>query len=177
MKSYSKSLIALSLVTFTTYGALVWVGVTNLSLGDGSLKPFDLRFTGYTLAEAQAYLALMSADQAELYTGLLRRIDTVFPMLMGLWMGWCLWGLTRRIHPWSRVILLVVPASYTVMDLCENALVADMVRQGAAELEGELVSLASSYTITKFVMLFVAFGLLIAMMIRSAGGARGLRKG
>lgn len=168
MKPYTKSLIALSLVTFATYGVLVGIGAVNLILGEDGLKPFDLRLAGYTFIEAQAYLALMNDDQAALYIGLLRRIDTVFPMLMGLWMGWCLWGLTRGIHPWSRIILMVVPASYTVMDLCENALVADMVRQGATGLEGELVSLASSYTVTKFVMLFVAFGLLIAMMIRAS---------
>lgn len=177
MKSYTKSLIALSLVTFVTYGVLAGVGVTNLTLSDEGLIPFDLRFSGYTLTEAQTYLALMNADQAALYSGFLRRIDTVFPVLMGLWMGWCLWGLTRRIHPWSRIILLVVPACYTVMDLCENALVSDMVQQGAVGVQDELVILASSYTVTKFVMLFVAFGLLIAMMIRNVGGANGARKG
>ncbi|SHJ34983.1 hypothetical protein SAMN05444000_107152 [Shimia gijangensis] len=177
MKPYTKALIALTLVTVVTYGVLVGVGASNLTLGEDNLKPFDLRFSGYTLAEAQTYLALMTAEQSALYIGFLRYVDTAFPMLMGLWMGWCLWGLTRAVHPWSRIILLVVPASFTVMDLCENALVSDMVMRGTTGLEAGLVTLASSYTITKYVMLSVAFGLLLAMMIYKTGFVGRGRKG
>lgn len=165
MTRYAKSLTALTLVTAVTYGVLVGVGAANLVLGAEGLKPFDLRILGYSLSEAEAYLALLGMSEVNLYTGFLRKIDTVFPLLFGLWMGWCLWGLTRQIHPWSRVILLVVPASYTLMDLCENALVADLVRGFQGPVDGDLVALASSYTISKFVTLFVAFGLLLAMML------------
>lgn len=172
MKPYTKALIALSIVTFVTYGALVAVGATNLALGEKGLLPFDLRLLGYSQGEAEAYLGLLTQAQADLYTGLLRRIDTAFPMLMGLWMGGCLWGLTRHLHPWSRVILLVVPASYTVMDLCENALVSELVRGFANRPDPGLVALASSYTITKFVTLFVAFALLLAMILRNISTSR-----
>ena len=165
MTQYAKALIALTLVTVVTYGVLVGVGAAHLVLGDAGLKPFDLRFLGYSVSEAEAYLALLDQSEVALYTGFLRNVDTVFPLLLGLWMGWCLWGLTRAMHPWSRVILLVVPASYVLMDLCENALVAEMVRGFQSPVNGDLVALASSYTISKFVTLFVAFGLLLAMML------------
>lgn len=165
MTRYAKALIALTLVTAVTYGVLVGVGAANLVLGEGGLKPFDLRILGYSAEDAEAYLSLLQQPEVTLYTGFLRNVDTVFPLLFGLWMGGCLWGLTRHIHPWSRVILLVVPASYTMMDLCENALVADLVRGFQGPLDAELVALASSYTISKFVTLFVAFGLLLAMML------------
>ncbi|WP_127114849.1 hypothetical protein [Shimia sediminis] len=165
MKPYTKALIALTLVTAVTYGVLVGVGATHLVLGEARLKPFDLRVLGYTASDAEAYLALIKPSQVTLYTGFLRKLDTVFPLLFGLWLGWCLWGLTRRMHPWSRIILLVVPASYTLMELCENALVADMVLGFQAPVDTTLVALASSYTISKFVTLFVAFGLLLAMML------------
>lgn len=169
MKPYTKTLIALSLVTFATYGMLVWVGATYLTLGEEGLRPFDLRVLGYTAAESQRYIALLTPEQVEIYTRVLRKIDTVFPLLLALWIGWCLWGLTRSLHSWSRVILLVVPASYAVMNYCENALVADMMQQGAGGLEASTVALASSYTVSKFVMLSVAFALLLVMMIRNAG--------
>ena len=165
MTRYAKALIALTLVTAVTYGVLVGVGASNLVLGEDGQQPFDLRILGYTVSEAETYLALIKQPEVELYTGFLRKIDTAFPLLFGLWMGWCLWGLTRHIHPWSRVILLLVPASYTMMDLCENALVADLVRGFQSPIDSDLVALASSYTISKFVTLFVAFGLLLAMML------------
>lgn len=165
MKPYTKALIALSLVTAVTYAVLVGVGAVNLVLGEDNLTPFDLRILGYSPDDAEAYLALFGASEVALYTGFLRKVDTVFPLLFGLWMGWCLWGLTRQMHPWSRVILLVVPASYTLMDLCENALVADLVHGFQTPPDEALVALASSYTISKYVTLFVAFGLLLSMML------------
>lgn len=177
MTSYTKALIALSLVTAVTYAVLVGVGAAHLMLGEDSLKPFDLRPLGYDHLDAETYLAMLTPEQAALYTGFLRKVDTAFPLLFGLWMGWCLWGLTHRMHPWSRVILLVIPASYTVMDLCENALISDMVKPGDVGLDAGLVALASSYTISKFVTLSVAFALLLTMMFRNAGVIGRFRKG
>lgn len=169
MTRYAKALTALTLVTLLTYGVLVGLGVMHLVLGPERLLPFDLRMLGYSPEDAAAYLAHVEAEEVALYTGTLRRLDTVFPLLFGLWMGWVLWGLTHNMHPWSRVILLVVPASFTVMDLCENALVADMLRGREAPPDAVLVALASSYTISKFVTLFVAFGLLLSMMLLKSG--------
>lgn len=177
MKPYTKALIVLSLVTFSTYGVLVGVGVANLTFDHAGLKPFDLRPLGYTLEDAQIYIALLTPELVALYSGFLRRVDTVFSLLMGLWLGWCLWGVTRRLHPWSRVILLVVPASFTVMDLCENALISEMVQKNVSAVGADLVSMASSYTITKFVMLSVAFGLLLTMMVRNSGVTSKRREG
>ncbi|WP_299351625.1 hypothetical protein [uncultured Shimia sp.] len=172
MTRYTKTLSALTVVTAATYALLVGVGMAHLVLGPEKLQPFDLRPLGYSVQDAAQYLSLLNEDKAALYTGLLRRVDTLFPVLFGLWMGWVCWGLTRTLHPWSRVILLVAPASYTVMDLCENALVADMVLAFKTPPNPTLVSLASSYTVSKFVTLFVAFGLLLVMMIRKIGQSR-----
>ncbi len=167
MKPFAKALIALTLVTLGTYGVLVGLEMTHLVLGAERLQPFGLRILGYSQADAEAYLSLLNAEQVQLHTGLLRKIDTAFPMLFGLWLGCCLWAVTHSLHPWSRVILLVVPTSYTVMDLCENALVSELVRGFQSPPGPTLVALASSYTVTKFVTLFVAFALVLAMMIQN----------
>ncbi|WP_372886634.1 hypothetical protein [Shimia sp.] len=173
MKPFAKALIALTLVTIATYGLLVGLGMAHLVLGPERLWPFDMRLLGYSEADARAYLSLMSPAQGEFYAGTLRRIDTAFPMLLGLWMGCCLWATTRNLHPWSRVILLVVPASYTVMDLCENALIADLVLGFHTWPDPELVALASSYTVTKFVTLLVAASLVLAMALGHLRRRRG----
>lgn len=171
LKPFHKALIALTLVTLATYVLLVGLGSAHLMLGAERLWPFDMRVLGYSQADAKAYLSLLSPEQGQFYIGTLRRIDTAFPMLLGLWMGTCLWATTGNLHPWSRVILLVVPASYTVMDLCENALVADLVQGFQTWPNPELVALASSYTVTKFVTLAVALALVAAMAIRHLGSA------
>ncbi|PHO02986.1 hypothetical protein CSC82_13755 [Rhodobacteraceae bacterium 4F10] len=176
MSTYTKALIALSAVTLLMYSSLVATGVWHLVLGPDHLPPFDLRVLGYTYFDARAYLSLLTPEQAALYVGTLRKMDTIFPLLMGLWIGMCLWGVTRNLHPWSRLILLIAPASFTVMDLCENALIAEMVRSGPDALERDLVALASAYTMSKYVTLFVAFGLLLVMIVRTVGATGGKTK-
>ncbi|MEP2532014.1 hypothetical protein [Shimia sp.] len=164
MTRYAKSLLFLSIVTLVTYLVLIVLGIRYLIVGDAGLMPFDLRFFGYTYFEATAYLAALPEASARFYTGPMRVIDTVFPALLGLWLGWALWGATRKIHAWSRVILMIVPASFILMDLAENALVGEMVDLGPTRIDDKLVALASSYTISKYVVLVVAFALLAVMI-------------
>ncbi|MEQ9694722.1 hypothetical protein [Shimia sp. SDUM112013] len=169
MSLYAKAMIALGTVTLTVYLGMVVMGARHLLLGPDNLPPFDLRVLGYTFLDALNYLELLTEEQAAFYTGRLRQLDTVFPVLMGLLMGMGLWAVTSAMHPWSRLILLVVPSSYAVMDLCENALIAEMVAQGPETLDRDLVTLASTYTMSKYVTLFVAFALLLAMIVRHFG--------
>ena len=172
MSRYAKSFSLLSLVTVVTYAVLVTLGLNHLVVGDPPMQPFDLRMLGYTYFESTAYLEALPEAAARLYAGRLRLIDTIFPALMGLWLGWALWGLTRNVHAWSRVILMVVPGSFVVMDLCENALVSEMLRLGATQITDEMVLLASSYTVSKFVTLLVAFALLSVMIVFNVGKNR-----
>lgn len=166
MTPYRKALIALTLATMVAYAVLIGLGSRYLFLGSEGLRPFDLRILGYTYADATTYIALLTPDQAALYVGPLRMLDTVFPILFGLWMGWVQWGITRNIHPWSRVIMLIAPAGFVMMDLAENALIAEMVQTTADTLSEELVLRASSYTISKYVTLAGALLALAALGVR-----------
>ena len=94
MTPYRKALIALTLATMVAYAVLIGLGSRYLFLGSEGLRPFDLRILGYTYADATTYIALLTPDQAALYVGPLRMLDTVFPILFGLWMGWLQWGIT-----------------------------------------------------------------------------------
>ncbi len=172
MSRYARSFAALSVITLGVYAVLVTLGLRNLVVGDPPMQPFDLRLLGYSYFEATFYLEHLSARAVALYAGPLRVLDTVFPALMGLWLGWALWGLTRNVHAWSRVILMVVPGGYVIMDLAENALISEMLHHGAGAISGELVALASSYTVTKFLTLFVAFALLSVMIVFNVGKKR-----
>ena len=134
MSRYARSFAALSVITLGVYAVLVTLGLRNLVVGDPPMQPFDLRLLGYSYFEATFYLEHLSEDAIALYAGPLRALDTVFPALMGLWLGWALWGLTRNVHAWSRVILMVVPGGYVIMDLAENALISEMLHHGAGAI-------------------------------------------
>ncbi|WP_204113419.1 hypothetical protein [Shimia biformata] len=165
MSRFAQALIALTIVTSVTYGVLIWLGTTGLVTKPEGMKPFDLRPMGYSFDEAQALLRGLDAEAIALYGGLLRRIDTAFPVLLALWLGAMTWWGSVGLNTWSRVILLVVPASYAIMDLAENALIGTMLRLGPDAITPDLVSRASSYTISKYVTVSVAFVVMIAMII------------
>jgi hypothetical protein len=140
---------AISLVLFLVLAALSkgWLEP------DGALI-FDSRLGGYTLAEAQAYLGMLDAGQKQLYLGWFRWLDTVFPVLLTFFLSGVLWGQAPGVHPAMRLSLLIIPAAYLVMDLVENALVADMLRSAA--LDAETVTLASGFTMAKWSFLALA---------------------
>lgn len=172
MRKIPIALIGVTLVTASVYAVLVTLGMRHLVLGVDALLPFDLRPMGYSFLDATAYLSILPPEVAVLYTGLIRRLDTVFPLLFGLWMGMVYWRSSPWMHPWSRIILLIAPASYTIMDLVENALVSEMVTLGMSAISPEVVNLASSYTISKFVTVSVAFSVMLVMIflnIRNRG--------
>lgn len=129
------------------------------ALSKGWLEPdgmliFDSRLGGYSLAEADIYLGMLDAGQKQLYLGWFRWLDTVFPVLLTICLSGILWGQARGVHPAMRLSLMVIPAAYLVMDLAENALVADMLRSAA--LDAESVALASGFTMAKWGFLALA---------------------
>lgn len=147
-------LIVLTIITGATYAYLLWQGA-GLSTDDPAQNPFDTRVLGYSLDEAQSYLANLRLDQVELYLGKVRLLDTAFPVLFFFWLLLMTWVLTEGIHPWSRMMLLMPAGGYLLMDLGENALVAEMLRSGVA-VAPEIVSMASAYTVSKFILFTIS---------------------
>ncbi|WP_373050882.1 hypothetical protein [Thalassovita aquimarina] len=138
----------LTLLVAALFAAMLVLGRQHLFAGPEALPPFDARVAGYTLEEARAYLVELTADQMAFYAGPMRWMDTAFPLLLGLW-GWVsLRGLGSR-------FALIAPV-YTVADLFENALVGQMLKQGAEGLSPGYVDWASTATIVKFALLALA---------------------
>lgn len=149
-----------------TLGVSIWVFWLHAAhlQSDGGLRSFDSRVGGYTLADARDYLAGLDPGGYALYQGLARWLDLLFPALLGLSMGVFYWRVTSYLNQWSRLVLLLFPSGYVLMDLCENALIQEMLAHTAAHLDPETVSLASHFTITKFVLLAVS--LLAGLLLR-----------
>ncbi|GAA6163382.1 hypothetical protein NBRC116590_10860 [Pelagimonas sp. KU-00592-HH] len=166
MTAYARVFALLSVATGAVYVISIWLGAQHLVVGSEKLWPFDQRPLGYGFFDAKTYLMLLKEEGSAFYLGPMRLLDTAFPILLGFWMGMLWWGLTTRIHPWSRVIMLIAPAAFTMMDLCENALIAEMVRLGPEGIDRDLVVLASSYTVSKYVTLLVAILVLGGMALQ-----------
>lgn len=60
------------------------VTLPKISAAAEGLLPFDLRATGYSEAEAQAFLTALSPEGRALYQGTQHRLDTLYPPLLAL---------------------------------------------------------------------------------------------
>ncbi len=147
-------LIGLAL-PMATAGVYAWLVLGHgLALQDmaGGLQPFDLRVRGYSLVEAQDYLAALPAEGSARYLGPVRVLDTLFPVLMALTLMWWM-----RPHRGAMgLVCMAVAAGYAVLDLAENAAVATLLRAGVDGADATAVALASALTQAKFVAFAVA---------------------
>lgn len=141
---------ALALATLVVFALLAFDVVPHLVAAASGGLPFDLRFDGYDLAEARAYMAVLSPAGTALYLGWGRLADTVFPILLTLTL--CL-PLRGRGQLWFLPAL-----AYGIFDLAENVAVARVLRLGL-DVEAGPVGVASGFTQAKFVALALALAL------------------
>jgi len=126
----------------------------------GGQVPFDLRIGGYDLAAATGYLAALPAEGRALYLGPVARLDTAFPVLMGLTF---LWWMRPPTTGFGAVAALAALA-YVALDLLENRAAAELVRGGVPGLDADRVRAASALTQAKF----MAFALAAALAARAS---------
>lgn len=153
---------ALPLATLATYAVLLGYVTPQLVADARGGMPFDLRLTGYGLAEARAYLSGLSPAGVALYLRPFRLIDTILPMLVTATLCLPLW---RRGQFWFLPAL-----AYGLFDLAENIAVARLLHTGP-EVGAEAVALASGFTQAKFTALAVAV-LLAVLALWQARRAR-----
>ena len=150
----------LPLVTLAVYLWLVLGYGLELQRLAGGLQVFDLRLMGYGLAEARAYLAALPPEGYAMYLGPIARLDTAFPILMGLTL---LWWMRPLDTPFGLVCAFAAGA-YVTLDLLENQVVAVLFSQGALGISEQGVRAASLLTQGKF----MAFGLAVALAVRAS---------
>ena len=159
----------LPLVTAAVCGWLVFGPGAQLIALAGGLQPFDLRPGGYDLDAALRFLVALPPEGVALYLGPVRRLDTAFPLLMGLTL---LWWMRPPTTPFGAVAAAAALA-YVALDLAENHAVARLVEGGAFGLTPERVRAASLLTQAKF-MAFALAAVLAARAVwqraRQAGG-------
>ena len=151
----SRIVWALTIAALINYGVLIWYMMFELAPATAGLKPLDLRIFGYSYEDVMAYLAALRFDTAQLLTGRIRIIDTSFPILFGAaGVGW-IWSLSASRPTAVRLGAISLPIAYAIFDLIENALVGRILMGAMPSVE--LVSMASTMTIIKFICVALSF--------------------
>lgn len=138
------------------------VVVSKSTLETGGMLIFDSRVLGYKDPAAREYLAWIAGmpDARATYLGMFRQLDTVFPVLLTVAMGGGIWLNTRSSNMVRRVLMLGAPGAYLLMDLMENARVAEMLQAGVGVAD-QVIRQASSFTMMKWTLLVVSLLVLL----------------
>ena len=157
------SYLALAAVVLALWALMVTVTGPAITKAAGGLAPFDLRITGYDLAQAQTFLARISAPGQDLYLEAQMRLDTLFPVLLGLFLTWSFVVLYPRL---TAALLAGIAMAGAGADLLENARIATLLR--ADTVTGAMVAAASQATVAKWMLdglALTAFALGLALVL------------
>lgn len=128
-----------------------------VALEPGGIAIFDRQFAGYSADTAQEYLASIQAfpEAKALYLGAYRFLDTIFAASLAFALAGIIWLNAKDVHPMGRILLLLAPAVYLVLDMKENAIIAEMLRVGPSVFVATVLA-ASAYTMFKWTAMLVA---------------------
>ncbi|MBF9234042.1 hypothetical protein [Microvirga alba] len=162
------------LAALVVYAVMLTVTLPHLASLAGGVPVFDLRPTGYTLAEAKTVLMALGDEGRRYYLDVQQPLDTAFPILnaaaaaVGLTAAfsggrWRLFQLGKGAH---ALLLAAICLPVAVFDLLENAMVRRLLTMDPRTISAEAVAMASGFTLAKSVAVTVAYCLvLVALMV------------
>lgn len=130
----------------------------------GGLRLLDMRFTGYTFAEAQAFVGAIGDEGRALYLGAQMWLDYIFPPLLGA----VLFLTYRWLFPgWPGLVIATMSLTSVVSDYLENMALTAMLRAGPDGMTPEMAATASQWTTVKWSLALVGLvALLIGIALR-----------
>ena len=168
MSRASRILISIAVVAVALFGVLVVMSL--FWLRPEGLGNFDGRLLGYDVDAARAYLSALSDQGRALYLGPFRWVDTVFPILVACAIGGTIWRTALGFPVAQRIAMLGVVVAYLVVDLSENAFVAQMLRS-VGPVSAELADRASDMTQMKWALFAASLVLLDVLRRRNKTGS------
>ena len=154
----TKTIAILTIASVIGFGSLVVFSEIYLSVGYGLL---DGRLNGYDVEAVTRYLALLSAENRQVYIGPFRALDTIVPPLLAATFTAVIWTLGSTL--WR--ITVVFPVIYVIADLRENVLVGQILQ--VTTIDAETVSRASDMTQLKW--LFTVLSLAVVLWLWRQG--------
>lgn len=161
--------LVLALICFAAFQILL------PDLARGEEPSFDARLAGYSLEQTRHYLDwLEHRDLITPYLTVFRWIDWVFPLSIFGMLVSAIWGLWGRPAPAIAVLSTLVAIGFLVADYVENAAVAVLLSEGAAQVTQRAVDIASSATQGKWIFLgasvaIVLLGLIVTLFRQLRG--------
>ncbi len=148
-------------VMLGVYLVMVLWSLPLIAMDAGGLPAFDMRPTGYSYDEAQAFLAALSPDGRAFYLDVQQWLDTAYPALLGVTLVMAFGVLFRGVLRWAAIVFALAGA---VFDYLENAAVAEMLRVGSEGVTPDMVATASRWTLLKSGAVTLAMLMLVAAL-------------
>ena len=163
------ALIFLRLVS-ALFAFILSVTFPKLRQFSGGVDPFDSRFWGYSISEAQALLAALGASGRDYYANVQLWVDTFYPASYGFsramralsWLALPLRATRRGLAVPIQVFLVVLPCVVMILDWSENAAISTMLATWQ-QLDANQVAGASQLSFLKSAGAMVTDSLLLLM--------------
>lgn len=142
---------------------LPWLGMNiwsapKIEALSGGLRLPEMRLTGYSFEDLQAFLAAIGDEGRDFYLGVQLWLDMLFPPLLAAVLFLCF----RWLYPgFAGRIIGTASLSSVVIDYLENAALAVILRAGPEALTLEMAAEANQWTIAKWTLAQVGLAALI----------------
>lgn len=152
-------------VTLAVYGVMMAWSIPVLTEDAGGLTVFDLRPGGYSYDEARAFLRALSPEGVDFYETVQHKLDTAYPALLALTLGWSMLRLSPSSWGPFRYLLAATALPGMIFDYWENRDVSAMLASGPDGITPQMVSAASWHSQAKAASSTVAMLLLLGLIV------------
>ena len=151
-------------VTLAVYCVMIFWSIPKISAQAGGLTVFDMRPGGYSLDEAKAFLAALSPEGAAFYANVQHKLDTAYPALLALTLGWAILRLAPANWGLWRWLLAATALPGMAFDYLENLDVSAMLKLGPNAIAPQLVEAASQNSQLKAVSTSISAAILLVLL-------------
>ena len=158
------TLIISAVITAVICLVMNLVLIPGIEASTNGIRCFDMNF-GYSVETARQFLSLLSADGKSTYLNMQLPLDFVYPAAYCLFFSLMIIRLCKKVS-----VLCIVPLLLTVFDYLENISVLIILK--SAEPSQTLIQCASIFTCVKTVLMYLAFLIIIVLLIRYISAKR-----
>lgn len=151
-------------VTLAVYCVMIFWSIPKISAQAGGMAVFDLRPGGYSFEEAKTFIAALSPEGAAFYANVQHRLDTAYPALLALTLGWSILRLTPASWVLWRWLLAATALPGMAFDYWENLNVSEMLRLGANGITPRMVEAASLHSQAKAAASSISMTILLVLL-------------
>ena len=151
-------------VTLAVYGVMIFWSIPRISSQAGGLAVFDMRPGGYSFEDAKAFLAALSPEGAAFYIDVQHQLDTAYPALLALTLGWSILRLAPARWGLWRWLLAATALPGMAFDYWENLNVSEMLKLGASGITPLMVEAASFHSQVKAAASTISMTILLVLL-------------